>query len=106
MSHPISMPVALKSLMFRNACSGTRVFTDLNSANALSSTFPDIRKSAPDNRPIWLLVQEVLVLLILCILCIDVNLWSLSMGLVRRGRRLYPTPRFPVSSAGCRFSSR
>ena len=34
---------------------------------------PGIRKSAPDHRPSWLLVQEALVLLILCILCIDVQ---------------------------------
>ncbi len=32
-----------------------------------------IRKSAPDHRPSRLLVQEALVLFILCILCIDVN---------------------------------
>ena len=32
-----------------------------------------IRKSAPDCRPNWLLVQEPLLLLILCILCIDVK---------------------------------
>ena len=34
---------------------------------------PGIRKSASDHRPSWLLVQEALVLLILCILCIDVQ---------------------------------
>ena len=33
----------------------------------------DIRKSAPDLRPSWLLVQEALVLYILCILCIHVQ---------------------------------
>ena len=34
---------------------------------------PGIRKSAPDHRSSQLLVQEALVLLILCILCIDVQ---------------------------------
>ena len=34
---------------------------------------PGFRKSAPDHRPSRLLVQEALVLLILCILCIDVQ---------------------------------
>ena len=34
---------------------------------------PGIRKSAPDHRPSWLLVQEALFLLILFILCIDVQ---------------------------------
>jgi len=33
----------------------------------------NIRKTAPDHRPSRLLVQEALVLLILCILCIDVH---------------------------------
>ncbi len=33
----------------------------------------DIRESAPDYRPSRLFVQEALVLLILCILCIDVQ---------------------------------
>ena len=34
---------------------------------------PGIRKIAPDHHLSWLLVQEALVLLILCILCIDVQ---------------------------------
>ena len=34
---------------------------------------PGIRKIAPDHRLSWPLVQEALVLSILCILCIDVN---------------------------------
>ena len=34
---------------------------------------PGIRKSASDHRPSRLLLQEALVLLILCILCIDVQ---------------------------------
>jgi len=34
---------------------------------------PGIRKAASDHRLSWLLVQEALVLLILCILCIDVQ---------------------------------
>jgi len=34
---------------------------------------PGIRNTAPDHRLSWLLVQEALVLLIVCILCIDVQ---------------------------------
>ena len=34
---------------------------------------PGIRQTAPDHRLRWLLVQEDFVLLILCILCIDVQ---------------------------------
>ncbi len=34
---------------------------------------PEIRKNASDHRLSWLLVQEALVLLILLILCIDVQ---------------------------------
>jgi len=34
---------------------------------------PGIRTTAPDHRLSWLLVQEALVGLILCILCIDVH---------------------------------
>jgi len=40
---------------------------------SISFQMPGIRKIAPDHRLSRLLVQEALVLLILCILCIDVQ---------------------------------
>ena len=39
----------------------------------LCLVIPGIGKPAPDHRPIRLLVHQALVLLILCILCIDVH---------------------------------
>ena len=77
------MPVALKSLMVWAACFGTRVLTDLSSTTTFSSTFLDIRKSARDHRRSQPLVQQPPVLIILCILCIDVQFMILLDGSAR-----------------------
>ena len=50
-----------------------------------------IRKPAPNHRPSRLLVHKTLVLLILCILCIDVN----KDGLVHPPKQ-FTIPKWPV----------